>query len=63
VITRLVKPLHCLTEHIMLFWRGIESHHQGLKHSIEDSLQGIYSHRTPLLPALKDGVSGAEVVR
>ena len=41
VITSLVKPLHCLTEHLMLLWGGVELYHQGLKHYIEDSLQRI----------------------
>jgi len=63
VVASLVKPLHCFTEHLMLLWRGVEFHHQGLKHSIEDYLQRIYSYRTQLLPTLKDGVSAAEVLR
>ena len=41
VITSLVKPLHCLTEHLMLLRGGIELDHQGLKHSIEHCIQGI----------------------
>lgn len=63
VITSFVKPLHCIAEHLMLLWRGIELYHQGLKHCIEDFLQWIYSYRTQLLPTLKDGVSAAEVLR
>ena len=43
LITSLVKPLHCFAEHLMLLRGGIELYHQGLKHSIEDSLQGIYT--------------------
>lgn len=39
VVTSLVKPLHCFTEHLMLLWRRIELYHQGLKHSIECYLQ------------------------
>ena len=61
VVTSLVKPLHCFTEHLMLLWRWIESHHQGLKHTIDDNHQWIYSYRTRLIPNLKDGDSAAEV--
>jgi hypothetical protein len=43
LITSLVKPLHCFAEHLMLLRGGIELYHQGLKHSIEDSLQRIYT--------------------
>ena len=43
LITSLVKPLHCFAEHLMLLRGGIELYHQGLKHSIEDSLQEIYT--------------------
>ena len=43
VVARLVKPLHCFAEHLMLLQGGTELNHQGLKHSIEFYLQRIYT--------------------
>jgi len=43
VVARLVKPLHCFKEHLMLLRGGIELYHQGLKHSIECIVQRINS--------------------
>lgn len=43
VIARLVKPLHCFAEHLVLLRGGIELYHQGLKHYTEDYLQWINS--------------------
>ena len=64
VITRLVKPLHGFKEHLMLLRGGIEFYHQGLKHSIEDSLQRIYSYGWgTLLSGLKTGVSATPTPR
>ncbi len=41
VVARLVKPLHCFAEHLMLLRGGTELNHQGLKHSTECYIQGI----------------------
>lgn len=39
VITSLVKPLHCITEHLILLSRGVKLNHQSLKHFIEEIIQ------------------------
>ena len=41
VITSLVKPLHCITEHLTLLSRGDKLNHQSLKHSTEESIQRL----------------------
>ena len=61
IVTRFVKAVHRIQEHLILFFARIEFYHQGFKHHIEERVQLIYSFRYngrgTLLPGLKTGVS------
>jgi hypothetical protein len=60
-ITSLVESMHGIQEKLVLLFDGLKLDHQGLKHCIKYVAQYSYNLRTPLLPGLKTGVSGAEV--
>jgi hypothetical protein len=62
-ITGFVEAMHGIQKKMVQLFCRIKLDHQGLKHHIKYVIQYSYNLRTPLLPGLKTGVSGAEVLR
>ena len=61
-IAGLVESVHRIQKKLVRLFRRIKFDHQGLKHRIEYIIADSYNLRTSLLPGLKTGVSGAEVL-